>query len=239
MKLRPVIFAIVSMTTLSSTLLKSSCPAPAGGAGRPGSGPAWARAAPAQRPAASRAAARPVRRITRGILRRKGASGTGSRLRQVDVQRLRAVRAVDLHREAVGLRELEQDLRALLGAVDADPVELRDHVAVLEAHLLEEPARLDRGDLDADHLALGVLRQDSGVLEELRGRARDAGGRDLGGRRRRLLRRGARRAPRRVRARLRRGRGARELGALRLLERELAQRAALVEDHALALDAHD
>src|SRR5262249_8241291 len=236
MKLRPVIFAIVSMTTLSSTLLKSSCTSPSGVAGTPGSGPAWASAAPAQRPAASRAAVRPVRRITRGILRWVGVPGTGSRLRQVHVQRLRAVGAVDLYREAVGLRELEQDLRALLGAVDADPVELRDHVAVLQTHLLEDPARLDRGDLDADHLALGVLRQDAGVLA---GRGRSAGGgrRDLGGRRLRLrwrLRRGARRAARRVRARLRGRRGGRRgLDAVGLLERELAQRAALVEHDAL------
>src|SRR5262249_23900663 len=171
MKLRPVIFAIVSITTLSSTLLKSSCTSPSGVAGRPGSGPAWPSAAPAQRPAASRAAARPVRRITRGILRGAGAPGTGSRLGQVHVQRLRAARAVDLHREAVGLRELQQDLRALLGAVDADPVELRDHVAVLEAHLLEEPARLDRGDLGADALALGLLWGHRVVLDVLRRRA--------------------------------------------------------------------
>src|SRR5262245_65910589 len=129
----PAIFAIVSITTLSSTLLKSSCTSPSG-VGAAGSGAPWACAGAAERPATSRTAARPVRRITLRILRWVDVRGTGSGLGQVDVHGRRAARAIDLQGEGVGARELQQDLRALLGAVDADPVELRDDVAVLQAH---------------------------------------------------------------------------------------------------------
>src|SRR5262245_18784117 len=147
MKFLCVIFAIVSITTLSSTLLKSSCTSPSGVRGRPGSGRGpWAWAGAAERPTTSRTATRPMRRSTLWILR-WWCPGTGSG-REVDVHRRRAPGAIDLQGEALATRELQQDLRTLLGAVDADAVELRDHVAVLEPHLLEDAARLDRGDLD-------------------------------------------------------------------------------------------
>ena len=119
--------------------------------------------------------------------------------------------------------------------VDRDPVELGDHVALLEPDLLEEAARFDPVHLETHHLPLLELRQHARLREQLARvahRLLDRLARDgdpaLG-----LADRGLRGAPRRPRA-LDRG-----LRPLFIAERELARRAVLGDHHPPPLDPVD
>src|SRR5262245_10633677 len=231
MKFLPVSLAMVSITTLSSALLKSSCtsspPFARGGSAAGGaSAGACEEATRAPSGTASSSAASAVRRtrswggrrITLAPLRVVGDPCACLGLGQGGGEAAPSAGAFDLQRELLGAGQLEQDLGTLLRAVDADPVELRDDLALLDPHLLEQASRLDRRDLHADHLPLFVLRQDARLGEEPGGAARAVFGgfRDLGQRLGRRLRRHGP-APHRPRPRDRphgRGGGDREVGGL-------------------------
>src|SRR5262245_30121896 len=135
MKFLPVSLAMVSITTLSSALLKSSCTssppfARGGWAAGGASAGACEEATRAPSGTASSSAASAVRRtrswgrrITLAPLRVVGDPCACLGLGQGGGEAAPSAGAFDLQRELLGACQLEQDLGTLLRAVDPDPVE--------------------------------------------------------------------------------------------------------------------
>src|SRR5678815_1184 len=168
MKFLFVSFAIASITTASSTLLKSSAyrsestgTMPVAASPASSAGACASAGAASSHPHSKAAAIDPDRRSTlpllpaRAALMRRSTQCVSVRRRVAEV--LRALALVDHDVEALGVDELEQDLGALLGAVDLDPVELLDHAAVLDPDRLEQASGFDRVHLHADHLPVCLL----------------------------------------------------------------------------------
>src|SRR5262245_28609742 len=171
MKFLPVRRAIVSITTESSTSLKSSwtsSPGPGGASGRPGSAGCATVPPATRRPRASSTPAPTIRILIRSDLRCIRSPGQRLALAEVDVA-ARPVLALDAEPDVTTLGQLLEELRGALGPAHRLAIDLCDGVPVLEARLLEQAAWLDRAHLHSDHLPALVLRQDAGLGEEGRG----------------------------------------------------------------------
>src|SRR5215472_10634730 len=183
MKFVPVSRAIVSITTGSSTSLKSSwtrssgfgvppgaadgggaATARGGGAGTGGEAvcaPAPATRSPAARPAKMAGAQRSNTLFPRAAPRRRPS------LRDVIGEgTLAPVRALHGDGDAVRLGQLPQEVGALFRPVDSHAVETRHRVPVLDPDLLEHAARLHGVELHPDHVAVLILRQNVCLCEE-------------------------------------------------------------------------
>src|SRR5215469_955081 len=176
MKFVPVSRAIVSITTGSSTSLKSSCtrssglgvapgPADGGGAATARGGGAGAggeavcalarpTSSEAARPAKMAGAQRPSTFFSRAVPRRCPS------LRDVIGERtLVPVGTLYRNGDAARLGQLPQEVGALFRPVDSHAVETRHHVPALNPDLLEHAARLHGVELHPDHVAVLILRQ--------------------------------------------------------------------------------
>src|SRR5271166_2135697 len=184
MKFVPVSRAMVSITTASSTSLKSSCtrssafaaapgeggsagavPARGGGGAVTGCGAVWAPARATMSPAARLARTASTRRSNTLFLRGDTRRRTLFR-KLIGESTLAPVRALHGDVEAFCFGELPEKIGALLGPIDAHAVERGHRISALDPDLFEETAGLHGVELHPDHLAVLILRQNVGLREE-------------------------------------------------------------------------